>query len=81
MTTVQEIEYTLENLIEELEYELEQANELKSKAVEDEDSHDELIKTANTQIAIIEAKLWQFRHKRNLLPKGNLFMLLPLRTG
>jgi hypothetical protein len=53
-----------EDLIEELEYELEQANDLKSKAVED--NHDELVKTANTQIAIAEAKLWQIRNKRNL---------------
>ena len=64
MAEIQELEYTLDDLIEELEYELEQAKELKAKAVED--NHDDLIKTANTQIVIAEAKLRQVRHKRNL---------------
>jgi hypothetical protein len=67
MTTIQEyndLEYTIEDQIEEFEYELKEAKELKTKAVED--NHKELIKTANSQIVIAEAKLWQVRHKRNL---------------
>lgn len=59
-----ELGYTIDDLIEEIEYELQEAKELKAKAVED--SHDDLIKTANTKIVIIEARLWQVKHKRNL---------------
>ncbi len=57
----------LDDLIEQLEAELEEANDLKTKAIED--NHDELIKTANTQIVIIEAKLWGARHKQGLSVK------------
>ncbi len=59
-----ELGYTIDDLIEEIEYELQEAKELKAKAVED--NHKELIKTANTKIVIIEARLWQVKHKRNL---------------
>lgn len=59
-----ELEYGLDDLIEGLEYELEEANELKSKAIAE--NHEGVLKTANTQILIAEAKLWKARHNRNL---------------